>query len=138
MALDFDFLTVDSHSPRALAEFWAKALDDYEILEDADDEDQEEEEEVVLLPASRRGPKILFLKVPDTKTVKNRLHFDLRPSGTTKDEEVARLEAVGARRVDIGQKDVTWTVMADPEGNEFCVLRVLTDEERERYAAWAW
>lgn len=135
MTLDFDFVTVDCADPMALASFWQEALTDYSILDDPDDP---EPEEVVLLPESRKGPKILFIKVPDDKTVKNRVHFDLRPQETDRDAEVARLEALGARKVDIGQKDVSWTVMADPEGNEFCVLRSLTDEEKVKWAAWAW
>lgn len=65
-------------------------------------------------------PDLLFIKVPETKTVKNRLHFDVRPEDQT--AEIARLEALGARRVSVGQGDGrAWTVMADPEGNEFCV-----------------
>ena len=64
---------------------------------------------------------ILFYKAPDPKTVKNRLHLDLIPDGSS-EEEAKRLEALGATRADIGQKDVTWIVMADPEGNEFCIL----------------
>jgi hypothetical protein len=63
--------------------------------------------------------------------VKNRLHHDVSPIDTTQAEEVARLEALGARRVDIGQGDVSWVVMADPEGNEFCVLRSLAPGEFE-------
>jgi hypothetical protein len=58
--------------------------------------------------------------VPEPKTVKNRLHLDLRADD--QEAEVRRLEALGARRIDIGQGDVTWVVMADPEDNEFCVL----------------
>lgn len=67
--------------------------------------------------------------MPEGKQVKNRLHFDLRPD-TDQAGEVARLEALGARRVDIGQgAEATWVVLADPDGNEFCVLRVLTAAE---------
>jgi hypothetical protein len=139
MTLMFDFLTVDAHNPRALARFWEQALPDYAILDDPDEDPSDDDEEVGLLPTTRRGPKILFIKVPDDRKVKNRLHFDLRPSDGSKEDEVARLEALGATKVDIGQgDDVTWTVMADPEGNEFCVLRVLSDEEKEKYAAWTW
>lgn len=73
-------------------------------------------------------PEILFLKVPETKTVKNRIHLDLRPDDQA--AEVQRLTAMGARRVDIGQSDdVTWVVLADPEDNEFCVLRALRPDE---------
>ncbi len=137
MALKFDFLTVDAHDPKALAMFWQEALTDYEILEEPSD-DAAEEDEVVLLPKSKRGAKMLFQRIPDTKVAKNRLHLDLRPEEVEMASEVERLEALGARQVDIGQKDVSWTVMADPEGNEFCVLRRLTDEEKEKYSDWAW
>ncbi len=65
------------------------------------------------------------------KTAKNRVHFDLRPDNNQQDE-VRRLEALGATRVDVGQADVTWVVMADPEGNEFCVLRSLAEKDRSR------
>ena len=71
---------------------------------------------------------ILFLRVPEPKSVKNRLHLDLRPDDQA--AEVARFEAMGARRVDVGQPDdVTWVVLADPEDNEFCILRALTADE---------
>ena len=66
----------------------------------------------------------MFLKVPEAKAVKNRLHLDLRPKDQA--AEVARLEALGARRVNVGQGPVSWVVMADPDGNEFDVLRPLT------------
>ena len=71
--------------------------------------------------APDRLPGLLFLSVPEGKTIKNRLHLDLRPAD--RDAEVARLEGLGASRVDIGQGEQTWVVLADPEGNEFCVLR---------------
>ncbi len=75
---------------------------------------------VVWLEPGGGKPDILFLEVPEPKTVKNRLHLDLRRDDQA--QEVARLEALGAWRIDIGQGDVSWVVMADPEGNEFCVL----------------
>jgi len=70
-------------------------------------------------------PTIVFVPVPERKSVKNRVHIDVNPIDRTQAEEVERLEALGARRVDVGQGDVGWVVMADPEGNEFCVLRSL-------------
>ena len=73
------------------------------------------------------SPDILFLRVPEGKAVKNRLHLDFRPDDQA--AEVARLEGLGARRVDIGQGDQSWVVLADPDGNEFCVLRVLEGYE---------
>ena len=69
------------------------------------------------------GPSLLFARVPEAKSVKNRLHIDVSPVGSTRDEEVERVMAFGATRVDVGQGDVSWVVLADPEGNEFCVLR---------------
>jgi hypothetical protein len=67
--------------------------------------------------------------VPEPRTAKNRLHLDLRAVDTDRDSEVARLESLGARRVDVGQgPEVTWVVLADPEGNEFCVLSDLEED----------
>ena len=77
-------------------------------------------------PEDGVSPDLLFVKVPDGKRGKNRLHLDLRPGDQA--AEVARLEGLGARRVDIGQGEQTWVVLADPEGNEFCVLRPLPTE----------
>lgn len=120
--------SIDSTTPRETAQFWAEALGWRIVVEDSDDD------EVALQPHAGSPevgalPDILFLRVPETKAVKNRLHLDLRPDDQA--AEVARLEALGARRVDIGQgSEVTWVVMADPEGNEFCVLRTLTEAER--------
>jgi predicted enzyme related to lactoylglutathione lyase len=114
-------ITIDCVNPQAIAEFWAAALD-WKITE------ADEEGVVIELldgsPEVGRIPHILFYKNPDKKVVKNRLHFDLRPQD--QEAEVARLEALGAKRIEIGQADepeATWIVMADPEGNEFCVLR---------------
>jgi hypothetical protein len=71
-------------------------------------------------PAPDRLPGLLFVRVTEAKTVKNRLHVDFRPDD--QDVEVDRLLALGATRVDIGQGETSWVVLADPEGNEFCVL----------------
>ncbi len=73
------------------------------------------------------GRDLLFLAVPDPKTIKNRLHLDLRPDDQK--AEVERALALGAKHVDIGQGEQTWVVLADPEGNEFCILRALRPEE---------
>lgn len=79
-------------------------------------------------PEEDVSPDLLVLRVPEPKSVKNRLHIDLRPEDQA--AEVARLESLGAVRVDVGQgTDKTWVVMADPAGNEFCVLRAYTAEE---------
>lgn len=118
MVLRIENVSIDSTSPAETAQFWAEVLG-WRIVEDDDDE-------VALQPPADsplfgKVPDILFLRVPEDKAVKNRLHLDLRPDDQS--AEVARLEALGATRVDIGQGEVTWVVMADPEGNEFCVLR---------------
>jgi hypothetical protein len=118
-------LSVDAEDPRALATFWEAALGWRRTFEDGD--------EVVLEPpvgaaSDGAAPDLLFLAVHDERVVKNRLHLDLRPEDQA--AEVARLEALGARRVDIGQgPEVTWVVLADPEGNECCVLRALRPDE---------
>jgi predicted enzyme related to lactoylglutathione lyase len=129
MGIRVQSVSYDAIDPRGQARFWAEVLA-WRIT-------SEDEQEYVLEPpiGSREEgivPDLLFLKIPETeaKTVKNRLHIDLRP--TDQAAEVARIESLGGRRVSIGQgDDVTWIVMADPEGNEFCVLRALTPEEPE-------
>jgi hypothetical protein len=112
MSLRIDCLAIDCRNPQELARFWSEALD-YKVV-------SEDSNEVELAPKDGSEGKILFLKVPEAKGVKNRLHLDLRPDD--QDAEVARLEGLGAKRIDIGQGAVSWVVMADPEGNEFCVL----------------
>jgi hypothetical protein len=73
-------------------------------------------------------PMIVFVPVPEAKTVKNRVHLDVNPSGNEQAAELERLLALGATRVDVGQSDeVPWVVLADPEGNEFCLLARRTD-----------
>jgi len=117
--------TFDAHDPQAIANFWEAALGWRRTYDDP--------EEVVLEPPAGSPedgvvPDVLFVKVDDDKVVKNRIHLDLRPAD--RDAEVARLEALGATRVSIGQGDeVTWVVLADPDGNEFCVLRALRPDE---------
>jgi Glyoxalase-like domain len=118
-------LCIDTGDPARIASFWESALGWRRT--------SEEEAEVVLEPpeGSREDgvvPDLLFLKVPEDKIVKNRLHLDLRPGDQA--AEVARLEALGAHRVDVGQGEVSWVVMADPDVNEFDVLRPLTPDER--------
>ena len=118
MDIRIESVTIDAADPQALARFWAEALGWRLTFEDA--------QECVLEPPERaatdHGPDILFVKVPDAKVGKNRLHLDLRPKD--QDAEVARLLALGATHADIGQgEEVSWIVLADPEGNEFCVLR---------------
>jgi predicted enzyme related to lactoylglutathione lyase len=119
MGLWIDWLTVDAEDPDKLADFWCEALG-YEVTYRS--EEGEPEREVAIESPDRSGWRILMVEVHDERTVKNRLHLDLRPDD--QEAEVARLEKLGARRIDIGQSpEVTWVVMADPEGNEFCILR---------------
>ena len=113
MTLSIECLTIDAHDPAAVAKWWAEALR-YTVDEDGSDGDE--------VAIEGDGPTLLFIRVPDGKAVKNRYHLDLRPDD--QDAEVARLEALGATRVDIGQTgEETWVVLADPEGNELCILR---------------
>jgi catechol 2,3-dioxygenase-like lactoylglutathione lyase family enzyme len=125
MGIRIQCLCIDARDPAAIASFWQSALGWRRTFE--------KEDEVVLEPPAGSpedgvSPDLLFLKVPEGKTAKNRLHLDLRPEDQA--AEVARLEALGARRVKVGQGEVSWVVMADPEGNEFDVLRPLTAEEQ--------
>jgi len=108
-------IAINAVSPRTVADFWAAALG-WRIVE-------EDDQIISLAPPDGAWPTIDVAAVPERKSVLNRLHLDLRADGSTADEEVARLLGLGARRVDVGQPpDTTWTVLADPEGNEFCVL----------------
>ncbi len=112
-------LAIDAVDVEAVASFWCQVLG-YEVVE--------RDEDVVSI-AGQHGPAIDVLAVPEPKTVKNRLHLDLRAHGTSTAEELARLVSLGARRVDVGQgADVSWTVLADPEGNELCLLSRTVDE----------
>jgi predicted enzyme related to lactoylglutathione lyase len=125
MGLWIDWLTIDSEEPDKLADFWCRALG-YEVTYRSDE--AETEREVTIESVDRKGCRILFVEVHDERKVKNRLHLDLRPDD--QEAEVARLEELGAKRIDIGQSpEVTWVVMADPEGNEFCILRALRPGE---------
>ncbi|MFM1909959.1 MAG: hypothetical protein RLZZ545_657 [Actinomycetota bacterium] len=119
--LSLQCITVDAINPQSLAEFWAEALG-WSIGRDVNENEVWIERELND-PRQTGFPDILFLKNPDAKKVKNRLHLDFRPDDQA--AEVARLESLGAKRIDIGQSaepTCTWVVMADPEGNEFCVL----------------
>jgi predicted enzyme related to lactoylglutathione lyase len=121
MTLKLQCITVDAQDPHALAAFWAEALG-WKVGEDVNDVEVWIERELGD-PNNTGFPDILFLKNLDPKKSKNRLHLDFRPNDQA--AEVARLEKLGAKKIDIGQSaepTCTWVVMADPEGNEFCVL----------------
>jgi hypothetical protein len=119
MASRFTELIIDCSHPESLASFWAEVLG-YRVTET-------DEDSVFLEGPEGSGPGLLFTEVPEPKTVKNRLHIDVNPRDRDQAEEVERLIGLGARRIDIGQGEQTWVVMADPEGNEFCVLRTRVD-----------
>ncbi|WNB84502.1 VOC family protein [Cellulomonas sp. ATA003] len=116
MPLVISQLAVDALDPLAQARWWQHVLGG---TIDAEDHDE------VGLRLDGGVPELLFLRVPEAKSVKNRLHLDVRPpDGSDQATELERLIAHGARRVDVGQgPDVTWVVLADPESNEFCLLR---------------
>ena len=115
MALSVETLTWDCRSPAVIAPFWAGVLG-YEVVE-VGDEDAE-----IRHPRDEGWP-ILFQVVPEGKSVKNRLHLDLRPATSMADEK-ARVLELGAREFRyVNEGGSFWTVMLDPEGNEFCVLR---------------
>jgi predicted enzyme related to lactoylglutathione lyase len=108
-------IVVDAADPSRLAAFWS-AITDRAVHETT-------EWTATLSPVDRRGPWLELIRTPDERTVKNRVHLDVAPY--PEDDhwgEVTRLLELGARKADIGQGSVPWEVMADPEGNEFCVL----------------
>jgi predicted enzyme related to lactoylglutathione lyase len=120
-------VVVDCHDVAAQVRWWAEVLGWTIAFENGSEAvivPPYALDENVDIPVERRGPGIVFVPVPETKTLKNRLHIDLAPrAADDQAAEVARLEAMGATRVDVGQgDDVGWIVLADPEGNEFCVL----------------
>ena len=112
MHLEWEQVVVDSLDPAALGLWWAEALGWVVVHSSA--------AAFEIRPEPDRMPGLDFVRVDESKKAKSRLHLDFRPDD--QDAEVARLVAHGAQRVDIGQGDQRWVVLADPEGNEFCVL----------------
>ena len=121
--------TIDSHDAFALSTWWKQVLGYVDDPEEAGGSNQPGQEDCVIMdpPGTHR---LLFQTVPDVKQVKNRIHFDIAPTDRWRDAEVERVLALGATQVaDHRYPDGTgWVVLADPEGNEFCILR--SDEER--------
>jgi hypothetical protein len=120
-------IVVDCAHPASLARFWAQVLDGYAVAPYDEEElarlrangiDDPEDDPTVLVEAEPGRPRFFFVKVPEPKTVKNRLHLDLRAADPA--AEVTRLTGLGAR---VTAELPAWTVLADPEANEFCVLR---------------
>lgn len=115
MNLGIETVSFDAHDTDALARFWEQLLG-FHRTEDVDGEVQIEP------PPGVIASPLIFVPVPDDKVGKNRLHLDLRPADQV--AEVERALALGATLADVGQgPDVPWVVLADPEGNEFCILR---------------
>jgi predicted enzyme related to lactoylglutathione lyase len=123
MAARLTEIVVDATDPGRLARFWGEVLG-WPVID-------EEDRGFSWISASgdyTANPMIVFVPVPEAKSVKNRVHLDLNPSGNDQDAELERLFALGATRADVGQSDdVPWVVLADPEGNEFCLLQRRVD-----------
>jgi len=108
-------IAIDAVHPRLVADFWCNVLGWHVVEED--------DGVISIAPTDGAWPTIDVLEVAEKKAVKNRLHLDLRADGVSTTDEVGRLLSLGARPVDVGQgPDVSWVVLADPEGNEFCLL----------------
>src|SRR5690606_10985766 len=112
VALAWEQVVVDAADPVALGRWWQEALGWVAVEGDPG--------EYEIRPAPDRLPGLLFVPVPEGKQIRNRLHLDFRPDD--RDAAVARLMAMGATPADVGQGEESWIVLADPEGNEFCVL----------------
>jgi len=123
MGARFTELVIDCKDPNRVAEFWAAVLG-YEVIDRGPNGEVE-----IGYPRGSKGdasgaPTLVFVPVPEDKTVKNRIHIDVNPTETDQSNELRRLIRLGARRVDVGQsQDVSWIVLADVEDNEFCLLR---------------
>jgi predicted enzyme related to lactoylglutathione lyase len=128
-------IVMDAADPTRLARFWSAALAWPIVVEDAD--------KVVVGPpeddSAQQGQlPLIFVPAPEVKTTKNRVHLDLASTSVEQQAAlVARLEELGARRLDIGQGAVSWVVMADPEGNEFCVVSHLGSVGKDPASAFA-
>lgn len=129
MSLRWYSVVIDCHNNAAQARWWASVLD-WQIIYEAPEEvvvvpRHMTQESLRTTPWEQVGPGLVFVLVPEGKTVKNRLHLDLAPQ--LEDDQAAMVQSLidaGATRVNVGQDESveTWVVLADPEGNEFCVL----------------
>ncbi len=121
LAVRIGDIVIDCNDPVAAADFWCAALG-YRVAG--------RNATTVAVAGDSAAPTLLFIKSTDTKAHKNRIHFDVCPTtGTTRDEEVARLEQLGATRIETGDPNQSWAVMADPDGNEFCVMQTVLPPE---------
>lgn len=127
MTSRFTELVVHCHDPDLLAAFWCAVLD-FEVIDRGDGKVEVGSwvPTVEDVRARQMSPTIIFIRVPESKRKQNRLHLDVSPIDHSTEDEVVRLIGLGAVRTDVGQgAGRNWEVMADPEGNEFCVLRTL-------------
>ena len=123
--LKIGYVVIDCKDPATISAFWEKVLA-WKVT--YSDDTGAMLENPTKLEDGEKFPPILFYKNPDAKVVKNRLHFDLTPDNQS--NEVARIESLGGKRIEIGQSadpNTTWVVMSDIEGNEFCVLKEKSD-----------
>ncbi|MBD3146836.1 VOC family protein [Microbispora bryophytorum] len=123
--LEISTMTIDCAQPYALAQWWSEALG-WPLVDSAPEDDE------VVLDRPDGPPHLLFIRVPDGKTVKNRLHLDVVPSGDgTRDQEAERLLALGAASYEDHRTPdgAGWVTLLDPEGNEFCVCRSAAERE---------
>jgi len=132
MAAFVSHTTLDSRNAYELSEWWKRVLGYVDVEGDPNLPGHEE----CMIVDAETGHRLLFIEVPDEKRVKNRVHLDLRPRSGTRDEELRRLVALGATQVDDLRgkygPGTGWVVLADPEGNEFCILR--SEAERTAHA----
>lgn len=117
-------IVFDAHDAERLAGFWCQVLG-WSRLDHVEPDGAIE----ITDPSQPGSVTILFQPVPEAKVIKNRLHLDIRPSGVDQPGELDRLLALGAEPTDVGQGEQTWVVLADPEGNEFCLLHRRADAD---------
>lgn len=130
MAAYISHTSVDCTNAYELSEWWKQVLGYVDVPDDPNEPGHEE----CMILSPETGHYLLFIEVPESKQLKNRIHFDLRPSDRTRDEELERLKQLGATEIedfrDIRNDGTGWVLLADPEGNEFCILR--SEAERAR------
>ncbi len=122
MKLEWEQVVIEALDPAGLGRWWSEALEWVIVNDDPN--------EFEIQPEADQLPGIIFLQTREPKRSKNRLHLDFRPKD--QNAEVERLISLGASRLDVGQGDVSWVVLADPEGNEFCVLQARQTTEQQQ------
>ena len=126
--------SIDCSNAYELSTWWKSLLGYVDVPDDPNEPGHEE----CMIVSPETGHRLLFIEVPEPKSVKNRIHLDLRPLTGTRDEELERVKTLGATQVsDLrGQygPGTGWVVLADPEGNEFCILRSEAEMQAQRGA----